>query len=123
MSRPKAKKAARTVPEPAVKATTITKADAMRAALAEGIEAPGDAVDFIKKRFGLDITPQHFSANKSLERRKAGKAAPDHPALPPPPPSPAAGDVPELLAAMGAIKPLIAQYGAAQIRQIIDLLE
>ena len=43
----------------------MSKTDAIRAAMAEGIESPGDGVDFIRKRFGIEMSKQHFSATKS----------------------------------------------------------
>jgi hypothetical protein len=43
----------------------ITKTAAVKAALAEGIESPEEGVDFIQKRFGIEIGRQHFSAVKS----------------------------------------------------------
>jgi hypothetical protein len=61
MGRPKgssnktAVKAAGT-PAPEPKAdTTISKADMVRAALADGIDTPGDGVAFLKAKFGIDL--------------------------------------------------------------------
>ena len=67
----------------------MSKTDAIRAAVAEGIESPGDGVDFIRKRFGLEMSKQHFSATKSKlksaegAKKAAAKAAPKaHPKPP-----------------------------------------
>src|SRR3954451_7532220 len=49
---------------------TVSKADAARAAIQAGIEAPGEAVGYIKKRFGIEMGRQHFSAMKSQVRKK-----------------------------------------------------
>ena len=114
----------------------VKKADAARAALAAGIEAPQKAVAFIKTRFGIEMNPQHFSAMKSQIRKKEreGGAAPTAEAsarrkpsaeveghLAPPPK--AAGDAePDLLAALETMKPLIAQLGAEKVKRIVDLL-
>ena len=82
MARPKAKAAPRFVEaedesqdpedrqrleaeEPETPGKRMSKTDAIRAAMAEGIESPGDGVDFIRKRFGLEMSKQHFSATKS----------------------------------------------------------
>src|SRR3954453_2459135 len=60
----------------------MSKTDAIRAAMAEGIESPGDGVDFIRRRFGLEMSKQHFSATKSKlksaedTKKSAPKAAP-----------------------------------------------
>ena len=60
----------------------MSKTDAIRAAMAEGIESPGDGVDFIRKRFGLEMSKGHFSATKSklksteAAQKPSPKAAP-----------------------------------------------
>ncbi len=60
--------------EAASNGSPMSKADAVRAAMAEGIEKPQEGIDFIKARFGI-----------VMEKPKA-KAPP---ALAPPPRSPA----------------------------------
>ncbi|WP_145243467.1 hypothetical protein [Urbifossiella limnaea] len=50
----------------------MTKADAVRAAVAEGVTKPQDACEWIKTKFGIDITPQHFSSYKSQQAKKEG---------------------------------------------------
>lgn len=54
---------------------SMTKADAVRAAVAEGKLKPQDAVPWIKEKFGIDITPAHFSSYKSQQAKKDGKPA------------------------------------------------
>src|SRR6478736_6193671 len=49
----------------------FNKSEAMRRALAEGVDQPTNGVAFIKSRFGLDISPTYFIAIKSTERKKA----------------------------------------------------
>ena len=44
---------------------SISKAEAARRTLAEGIELPRKASVHIKEKYGLDISPQQFSAEKS----------------------------------------------------------
>lgn len=51
---------------------SMTKADAVRAAVAEGKLKPQDGCAWIKEKFGIDITPQHFSSYKSSEAKKTG---------------------------------------------------
>ena len=51
----------------------MSKTDAIRAAMAEGIESPGDGVDFIRRRFGIEMSKGHFSATKS--KLKSAEAA------------------------------------------------
>jgi hypothetical protein len=65
---PRKKKQEQAEAAPAVAAHNgppLSKMDAVRTALAEGQEYAAEAVSFIKERFGLDITPQHFNTYKS----------------------------------------------------------
>jgi hypothetical protein len=100
---------------------TITKAEAVRRALAEGKDSPPVGVAYIKEQFGIDIAPQHFSAQKSQLKNKAvvkvkGKRGP----------KPAVVSRPEgetgLLEALEAIKPLVASMGAEKVKRLVDLL-
>src|ERR1700733_11449029 len=55
--------------------TPIKKTDAVRQALADGGDNPTAAVAHIKKKFGIDITPQQFSTYKSnLKAKGAGSS-------------------------------------------------
>ncbi len=114
----------------------MSKTDAIRAAMAEGIESPGDGVNFIRRRFGLEMSKQHFSATKSKLKSMEGatKAAPK--AAPKsvtkrkqepvgdyqtPPEQPAGRDG-NLLDTLEQMKPLIAQYGPDHVKRMVDLL-
>ena len=111
----------------------MSKTDAIRAAVAEGHESPGEGVDFIKKHFGLEMSKQHFSATKSKlkktggsQSRKASQAPARKKAVKvegylSPPEQPAGRDG-NLLDALEAIKPLIAQHGAESVKRMVDLL-
>lgn len=57
---------------PAVK---MTKADAVRAAVADGADNPTEGTAYIKAKFNLDITPQQFSTYKALDKKRSGKPA------------------------------------------------
>ena len=114
----------------------MSKTDAIRAAVAEGIESPGDGVDFIRRRFGLEMSKQHFSATKSKLKSMEGaktsapKAAPKSAAKRKPhpvedsqtPPERSAGRDGGLLDALEQMKPLIAQYGPDHVKRMVDLL-
>ena len=63
---------AKTADEPT---TVTTKADAVRAAIAEGVLKPQDACTWIKEKFGIEITPAHFSSYKSQEGKKGNTRA------------------------------------------------
>ena len=100
--------------------TTITKAEAVRRALAEGIESPKAGVVFIKDRFGIEIAPMHFGAQKSQIRQKerATKGESEGRSRR----EPRSSGQGELLAAMEAMKPLVASLGVEQVKRIAELL-
>ncbi len=113
----------------------VSKSDAARAALDAGHAGPQEAIAFIKKNFGIDMSPQHFSAVKSIVKKKEAEAAgastkaasPKAKSsaiegyLAPPPRSHTKPDA-DLLDAMESMKPLIAQYGSDKVKRIVDLL-
>ena len=57
------------------KAKEITKSEAVRRAVAEGVDKPQEGSAFIKEKFGLQVTPQHFSTYKSQQKAKEGKGS------------------------------------------------
>lgn len=111
-----------------------SKADAVRAAVAEGIDTPDEGVAFIKSRFGIEMAKPMWSSYRSQEKarqkKQAGGAAPKKPGrkpavegyLAPPPKQPANGGEADLLVALEAIKPLVASLGAEKVKRIVDLL-
>ena len=115
---------------------TIKKTDAVRQALAAGFDSPGDGVNFIRRQFGIEMQKTHFSAVKSQLKKREGEGGgePKGQRGPKgrkpeategylaPPPKPSAGGQPDLLAAMEAMKPLVASLGKDQVKRIIDLL-
>jgi hypothetical protein len=110
---------------------TISKADAVRAALAKGLATPTAGVNFIKAEFGVVMPKQQFSVYKSEFKKRAlkvklkGKAVPKSTAAPAgflsPPPKPRTGE-PDVLLAVETIKPLVQQFGAAKLKRIVELL-
>lgn len=133
-----ARKASKQKPEPATEEERggqeghgkITKSEAVRRALADGVGQPGDGVAYIRDNFGLEISPTHFSAVKSTEGKKGEAAPKGKPGrkpkaavdgyLAPPQPMPSGNS--ELLDAMEAMKPLVASLGKEQLHRIIELL-
>jgi hypothetical protein len=114
--------------------TPVSKADAVRAALKEGLDAPGDIAEFIKAKYGIELPKQMISSYKAQQKaRDAKKEAPKpkpgrKPRTPavenyvaPPPKKAGDGEV-DLLAAMEAMKPLVASLGADKVKRIVDLL-
>lgn len=113
----------------------MTKTEAIRRALAAGHEGPQEGTAYIRREFGIEIAPQHFSATKSqLKSREASKkvkpgrkpkAASSQGVegyLAPPPKAAPAGEQTDLLAAMEAMKPLVEALGADKVHRIVDLL-
>ena len=103
---------------------SISKTEAIRRALAEGYESPEAGTDYILKTFGLEIGRQHFSSTKSQLKSKEGKKKPGRKPravvegyLAPP-----SSGGPELLDAIEAMKPLVANLGPDQVKRIVDLL-
>ncbi len=64
-----------TLSPPANDNQPISKANAVREALAEGLEAPGDIAAFIEKRHGIVIPKQMVSSYKAQQRARDAKAA------------------------------------------------
>jgi hypothetical protein len=96
----------------------------------------GTEPPYIRKEFGIEIAPQHFSNVKSQLKKRGGGGAPKgKPGRKPkaaagasvegylaPPPKRASSGEPDLLAAMEAMKPLVASLGADKVKRIVDLL-
>ena len=107
----------------------ITKSDAVRRALAAGIEGPQEGTAWIQKEFGIELSPSHFSAVKATEKKK-GDAPKGKPGRKPNVveaghagnPKAGKGDG-DLLDALSAMKPLIAQFGPDKVKKMVDLLK
>jgi hypothetical protein len=123
-------------PGPAPRGAARSKSDAVRQALAAGFEGPMEGTAYIRKEFGIEIAPQHFSSVKSqLKKRndiaatkgkvqakpKAASQAIEGYLAPPPKPH-SSGSKPDLLDAIEAMKPLVASLGADKVKRIVDLL-
>jgi hypothetical protein len=104
----------------------MTKSDAVRAALAQGVDKPEEGVAFIRDRFGLEVTNAQFSTYKSLARAK-GKvgrkgarkghgvgATPKHHTV---------GNGLVEVDDLEAVKGLVAKIGADQVKRIAGLFE
>lgn len=108
----------------------ISKVDAVRRALAEGADTPEDGTDYIRKTFGIEMTRQHFSSTKSQLKSRGAKKGDGKPGRKPrsmegilsPPKTRAANGEGDLLAALEAIKPLVASLGVEKVKKIAELL-
>src|SRR5947209_2219838 len=97
----------------------ITKSEAVRRALADGVDQPADGVAYIKDNFGLEMGPQHFSAVKSAHLKKQGIATVNTRFQKA---EPASDGEAGLIDTLETLKPLIAQYGADKVKRLVDLL-
>lgn len=110
--------------------SAMSKTDAVRTSIRDGVEAPLAAVAYIKKSFGIDITPQHFSAVKSMLRKKAresgkakgGKSKSSIEGFFAPPSNKSGKHGGDILQAMEAMKPLVATYGVEKVKRLAELL-
>lgn len=106
---------------------SLSKTEAGRLALREGIERPQEAVAFIEKRFGIQMTPMQFSQIKLRLKRREGEAEPSEQTVKgvegylAPPKIEATGEG-DLIDVLEQMKPLIARYGAENVKRIVDLL-
>jgi hypothetical protein len=139
-----AKKAAQVAPKAATKSEptgkSMNKSEAARAAIDAGYDKPATALPWIKETFGVEIGGQHFSAIKSQylkkqaeepaktepakrgRKPKAVTPAVQAPVTATPKATPAANGHLDVLDALTAMKPLIAQFGADKVKQMVDLL-
>lgn len=60
--------------EPEAAAPTISKSDAIRAAVKAGKNSPSEGVAWIKETYGLDVTTGTFSTTKTQDKKKAGES-------------------------------------------------
>jgi hypothetical protein len=113
-------------------ATTVSKTEAVRQAIAEGLNSPGDIAAFAKSKYGLEIPKPQVSAYKAQAKKKAagggsnGKPGRNPKAsvegyLAPPPKIVPTGEG-DLLDALEAMKPLVASLGKEKVHRLVDLL-
>jgi hypothetical protein len=113
---------------------SVSKAEAVRQALAAGKEMPEEGVAYLLDNFGIVMDRQTFSANKSQEKardaKKAEASRTSKPGRKPkaavegyltPPPKTRSND--DLLGTLEALKPLLASHGADKLHRLVDLLD
>jgi hypothetical protein len=126
-------------PEEESDGASISKAAAVRDALAKGNDSPEAGIGYLHSVYGIVMTRQMFSSYKAQEKARQAKKQAAAPAKAEPAkrgpkpreaaavaaPSPVvrkANGQADLLDALTAMKPLIAQYGAEQVKKMVDLL-
>jgi hypothetical protein len=109
---------------PAVK----TKADAFRAAMAQGIESPKAISEYVKTTYGMEMSAGMVSAYKSQEKNKGKKKAKAEKAQRAPKMAApvgggnGGGNVGNgLMDQLEAIKGLVKNLGADQVKRMVDL--
>lgn len=100
----------------------MNKADAVRAAIADGMGSPEEGVAYILKKFGLEVTKPQFSTYKSLDKKRGGKKTTRAPraAASTPAAVPSNGSI-GVAGSVEAIKSLVDQLGADQVVSIARL--
>jgi hypothetical protein len=117
----------------------MTKGQAMDAAIAAGADLPADAVAYVKKHFGMDVSNKQFSTHKSLVRQKATIDVRDKLAKPTRKPTTAVAATPAISASFEqpaqsaakgpaspaelarTIKALVADHGAGAVGEMLDV--
>jgi hypothetical protein len=131
MGRPKgsSNKAAAKPAELRAAEPAVSKAAAVRAALADGLDGLDDIAAYVKAKHGHDIPKPQISAYKTQEKAKSRKG--EHPVPKAAKPKSAVlpavkhggGGETDLITAMEAIKPYVKEHGAERLKRIIDLLD
>ena len=109
-------------------AKTVSKAEAVRQALAAGLDGLDDIAKFVKAKHGHEIPKPQISAYKAQSKAKAAAAALNSVAEMKPKSTVqqaakhGGGGETDLITAMEAIKPYVIEHGAERLKRIIDLL-
>ncbi len=115
------------IPAKAEVGNSISNAQAVRDAMAAGLDDISEIDAFLRSEYGKDVPRQQISAYKSQARRKAGEAplrgrrpkAAVEGYLAPPTRSKNDGD---LIEALQALKPLVAKVGVDNVKKLAELL-
>ena len=105
----------------------MTKVDAIKQALAAGVDKPIDGVNYIGERFAISVTPGMFSTTKSQLKRKGGggngrRKGGRRKAEAQPETAPAAAGVSlaDAARAVTAVQGLVQQFGKTAIKNLVD---
>jgi hypothetical protein len=116
--------AATTDPTPDTPAAKISKANAVRAAVADGITTPEDGVAYIKTKFGMDVTKLMWSSYRAQDKARQKKKAADGEAAPAPKPRAVAssnGKASNPAELARQVKALVETYGAVAVKEMTDV--
>lgn len=99
-------------------AEPMSKADAVRKALAAGKELPTEGVAYVKAEFGVEVSPAMFSAYKAAEKKKADRGAAPKATTD----GPRVGNG-EAVEFVRQVKGLVEQYGAQAVRDMVKVFD
>lgn len=104
----------------ATPAITISKADAVRKALALGLEKPADIGDYLRREYGLEMANNTISTYKSQIRSKGQKGGRKKNEVAQ---QPAPRELNSTLEAAREVKALVERWGADTVRGLTDLFD
>jgi hypothetical protein len=100
-----------------VPATVSSKADAVRAAWATGLKKGKEIAEYVKSKFGLEVTPQYVSIIKSGDKKKGTKqkraARGAHK-------QDGAGGIDQTIADLTALRSLVDRLGKDMVKKMLD---
>jgi hypothetical protein len=101
----------------------ISKAQAVRLALKEGVDTPAEISAFTKAKFGLDIPAKQASVYRYqiTAKERKGTSATTKKLIPAAAKHGGGGET-DLIGAMEMLKPLVKEHGAERLKKIVDLL-
>lgn len=111
---------------------SITKAEAIRQAMAEGIDDIGEIADFIRAKYGHDMSKPMVSSYKAQQKARDAKKAQAAPAprrgrpagfAAAPKTAALASSKGDLIDDVVAVKQLVEKLGSGQVRKLIELFE
>lgn len=109
--------------------STVSKAEAVRQAIAADVKKPAEGVAYVLEHFGIEMDNKTFSLYRSQQKIRDAKQATGTPkGKPGRKPKSVDGSTSvrtgntNLLSAMEAMKPLVESLGKDQVKRIVDLI-
>jgi hypothetical protein len=96
-------------------ATSISKAEAVRQAMSQGLDAPGDIADYIQSKYGLVMPKTQISSYKAQAKARARRKGSREKAK--------ATTASQLLEDIETVKGLVDKLGADQVKRLADLFD
>ncbi len=99
---------------------TITQVEAVRQALASGVESSKKGMAYIQRKFGMRMKPQAYYSYKSQILRTNGNGKPTSVVRVPTPAKPKEKND---LGDFRTVRDLVEKYGAEQMKEIVELFQ